>query len=150
MSDKYDYYELSIMLKFVENLNIGNNSFLNFKGFNNYVKNHISPWLAMNQGIQKLKDPENENLKFNLSQANLNKIVKMSKEEDEDNVDNAKKRNNLENLIEADNELDDKIFDHLCFFIREKMSNLRVINMSGLNVSDMFAEKFSLILSDEN
>lgn len=30
------------------------------------------------------------------------------------------------------------------------MKGLRVINLSGVNISDSFAEKFSLILSDED
>lgn len=76
----------------------------------------------------------------------MKRLVRETNEADEDNED--AKQNNMENLIEADNELDDKIFDHLCFFIQKKMKGLRAINLSGLNVSDLFAEKLSLTLSD--
>ncbi|KAL4444818.1 hypothetical protein ABPG74_016026 [Tetrahymena malaccensis] len=148
MKKTFDYNELCILLEFVETLNFGNNSFLNFKGFNNYIKSHISPWLAMNKGIQKLKvQGDNVNSKLDLSTKNLKILVKQSKQEDDD--DNETKRNNLENLIESDNELDDTIFDHLCLFIQKRMKGLRYINLSGVNISDIFAEKFSLILSDE-
>ncbi|KAL4444816.1 hypothetical protein ABPG74_016024 [Tetrahymena malaccensis] len=148
MKKTFDYNELWVLLEFVETLNLRNNSFLNFKGFNNYIKSHVSPWLAMNQGIQKLKETGYTHQKLDLSTKNMKILVQQSKQEQEEEI-NDTKRNNLENLIESDNELDDTIFDHLCLFIQKRMKGLRYLNLSGVNISDIFAEKFSLILSDE-
>ncbi|KAL4493651.1 hypothetical protein ABPG72_004144, partial [Tetrahymena utriculariae] len=149
MKKTFEYNELWVLLEFVETLNLRNNSFLNFKGFNNYIKSHISPWLAMNQGIQKLKETGSAHQKLDLSTKNMKILVQQSKQEQEEEM-NDTKRNNLENLIESDNELDDTIFDHLCLFIQKRMKGLRYLNLSGVNISDIFAEKFSLILSDED
>lgn len=52
-------------------------------------------------------------------------------------------------MLKTDHRLDDAIMLNLTQIIHEKMTELRKINMSGLNVGDEFAAEFSLILADQ-
>lgn len=53
-------------------------------------------------------------------------------------------------MLKADHRLDDAILLNLTQIIHEKMTALRKINMSGLNVGDEFAAEFSLVLADQS
>lgn len=39
------------LLSFVETLDLGNNCFFNYKGFNSYVRDYMNPWFAANSNI---------------------------------------------------------------------------------------------------
>lgn len=53
-------------------------------------------------------------------------------------------------VMSHDHALDDKLIEHLSYLIEKRLKQLREIDLRGLNVSDDFAEKFSLILSDDS
>ncbi|EAR85247.2 kinase domain protein (macronuclear) [Tetrahymena thermophila SB210] len=118
------------LLDFIENLNLKNNSFFNYSGLNNYITNHITPWLKLNSGISKIKESKN---------------LRSTKVIDESS---AQKDSAYSKLISPDHNLDDKILLHLLFIIEQDLNNLRSIELIGLNVSDLFAQRLSNVLSD--
>ncbi|KAL4444730.1 hypothetical protein ABPG74_015938, partial [Tetrahymena malaccensis] len=118
------------LLDFIENLNLKNNSFFNYSGLNNYITNHITPWLKLNSGINKIKESKN---------------LRSTKVIDESS---AQKDSAYSKLISPDHNLDDKILLHLLFIIEQDLNNLRSIELIGLNVSDLFAQRLSNVLSD--
>lgn len=113
-------------------MNLKNNSFFNYSGLNNYVTNHITPWLKLNNGISKIKEKRN---------------LRSTKISDESN---ANKDKTYSKLVSPDHKLDDEILFHLLFIIEQDLNNLRSIELIGLNVGDRFAYKLSNILSDRN
>ncbi|KAL4493563.1 hypothetical protein ABPG72_004056 [Tetrahymena utriculariae] len=119
------------LLDFIENLNLKNNSFFNYSGLNNYITNHITPWLKLNSGINKIKESKN---------------LRSTKVIDESS---AQKDSAYSKLISPDHNLDDKILLHLLFIIEQDLNNLRSIELIGLNVSDLFAQRLSNVLSDQ-
>lgn len=61
--------------------------------------------------------------------------------------DSASTNQHISKMVIANHSLDDAIINNLTHIIHLKMHKLRKINLSGLNIGDEFAEKFSLVLS---
>ncbi|EWS75170.1 transmembrane protein, putative (macronuclear) [Tetrahymena thermophila SB210] len=124
-------YEIENLFSFIEALNLGENNHLNIYGLNYYISQHIQPWIKLNQNILELKEGKDRS----------SKVKNQFQEKEEDDM--------ISGVINPDHVLDDKLFEHLSYLIEERLKQLREINLRGLNVSDDFAEKFSLILGDD-
>ncbi|KAL4497892.1 hypothetical protein ABPG72_000647 [Tetrahymena utriculariae] len=125
-------YEIENLFSFIEALNLGENNHLNIFGLNYYISQHIQPWIKLNQNILELKEGKDRS----------SKAKNQFQEKEDDDM--------ISGVINPDHVLDDKLFEHLSYLIEERLKQLREINLRGLNVSDDFAEKFSLILGDDN
>ncbi|KAL4454019.1 hypothetical protein ABPG74_003902 [Tetrahymena malaccensis] len=125
-------YEIENLFSFIEALNLGENNHLNIFGLNYYISQHIQPWIKLNQNILELKEGKDRS----------SKVRNQFQEKEDDDM--------ISGVINPDHVLDDKLFEHLSYLIEERLKQLREINLRGLNVSDDFAEKFSLILGDDN
>ncbi|KAL4467213.1 hypothetical protein ABPG73_014878 [Tetrahymena malaccensis] len=135
--NKNNFFALEVnnLFNFFEVLNLGQNNHLNIYGLNYYVAEHILPWIKMNQNLNDMKE----------GQQRTQKILNYLKNKDEQNQDDFE----AVNVLNPDHSLDDKLIEQLSYLIEKRLKQLRQIDLCGLNVSDDFAEKFSLLLSDD-
>ncbi|KAL4487536.1 hypothetical protein ABPG72_007056 [Tetrahymena utriculariae] len=135
--NKNNFFALEVnnLFNFFEVLNLGKNNHLNIYGLNYYVAEHILPWIKMNQNLNEMKD----------GQQRTQKILNYLKNNDDQNQDDFE----AVNVLNPDHSLDDKLIEQLSYLIEKRLKQLRQIDLCGLNVSDDFAEKFSLLLSDD-
>ncbi|EAS01747.2 transmembrane protein, putative (macronuclear) [Tetrahymena thermophila SB210] len=135
--NKNNFFALEVnnLFNFFEVLNLGQNNHLNIYGLNYYVAEHILPWIKMNQNLNEMKD----------GQQRKQKILNYLKNKDDSNQDDFE----AVNVLNPDHSLDDKLIEQLSYLIEKRLKQLRQIDLCGLNVSDDFAEKFSLLLSDD-